>query len=451
MSGEGGKVDLASILTLMRDAPNATRVAAQPATRASDPDFESLPQYKQIAFQRQFAELAGLVAPYYQLHETRAGAHTVIDGRPLLNFASYDYIGLNGHPEVVAAAEQAMRDFGTSVSAARISSGERSVHRALERGLASVYEAQDCVVFNSGHAGGVSTVASLVGPKDLVVVDALIHNCVTMGAKLSGAARRTFPHNDLEALDALLGAERKRFERVLIATEGLFSMDGDGPDLARLVEIKERHGCWLMIDDAHGLGVLGARGLGVHEHQGVDPRRVDIWFGTLSKSLVGCGGYVAGAQALVDLLKYSAPGFVYSVGMPAPIAAASTKALELMLREPERVARQQANSRRFFERAKARGLDVGSAHGHGVIPLIVGETVRTVVLAQRLQEAGICAFPILPPGVPEKSARLRFFITSAHAEAEIDRAIDAVADILAEIGHLNARDFFAMRQNALKP
>ena len=444
MSNPPGDKGVDKLLAMMRQAPAATvRPEQRPETpqRSYDVSFESLPQYQQIKFQREFAKFAHLNVPYYRMHATRSGAEAIIDGRSLVNFASYDYLGLNGHPAVVAAAEAATREFGTSVSASRISAGERQVHRDLETGLARIYEAEDCIVFNSGHAGGVSTIASLIGPKDLIVHDALIHNCIVVGAQLSGATRRNFPHNDLDALEKLLTSERQRFERCLIVTEGLFSMDGDGPDLARLVEIKNRFGAWLMMDDAHALGVLGATGRGIFEHQGVPPGDVDLWFGTLSKTLVGCGGYVAGSAVLVDLLKCHAPGFVYSVGMPASVAAASAKALEIMVAEPERVARLKANSQRFLARAKAAGLDTGDAWGYAILPVIVGETVRTLVLADKLEQRGFNAFPILPPGVPEKSSRLRFFINATHTDEQIDAVVDAVAEVLEEVRDVSVKTF----------
>lgn len=433
---------LESLLATMRASPGHARV--ERITRPEktyDTAFETLPVFQQMNIQRQFADYVGLDAPYYRLHDTRAGARTVIDGREMLNFASYDYLGLNGHPEIVAAAEQAIREFGTSVSASRITAGERRVHRELESGLADVYEAEDCVVFNSGHATGISTIATLVGPKDIVIHDALAHNCIVVGAQLSGATRRVFPHNDLDALERILTAERSRHARALIVTEGLFSMDGDGPDLARLIDLKSRFGAWLMMDDAHGLGVLGKTGRGIFEHQSISPGAIDIWFGTLSKTLVTCGGYIAGSAVLIDLLKHHAPGFVYSVGIPATIAAASAKALEIMRREPERVARQQAMSQRFLAAARAKGLDTGDAWGCGVLPVIVGETIRTLILARRLNERGINAFPILPPGVPEKSARLRFFINATHSESDIDEAVAVTAELMQEVASISARDF----------
>lgn len=428
---------LADLLMQMKQAPlTATASAARtarPRPRVSMA-FEDHPLYQQMKFQRGFADFAKLQNPYYRLHDAQAGATSVIAGKPVVNFASYDYLGLNGHREIADAVGDAVAAFGTSVSASRITAGERRVHRDLEQALACNYEAEDCIAFVSGHAGAVSSIATLLGPKDLILHDALIHNCVVVGAQLSGATRRFFPHNDLDALEAMLAADRHRFERVLIVSEGLFSMDGDGPDLARLVAIKQDFSAWLMIDDAHGLGVLGATGRGIFEHQGVEPDSVDLWLGTLSKSLVSCGGYVAGCAAVVDLLKHQAPGFVYSVGMPASNAVAATVALDLMVREPDRIAQLQQQSQRFRTRAQNAGLDTGESWGFGVVPIVIGETVPTVMLAQSLLDQGINAFPIVPPGVPEKAARLRFFINASHTDSQIDDAVDSLVQEIRNLG-----------------
>lgn len=449
MDDQPATLSLDDLGRLLKRMSNAPQPVAQRRARRRRPDlvgFETHPLYREMELQRSFAALARIQDPYYRTHETRAGAATIIDGRALTNFASYDYLGLNGHPEVVAAVEAAVRAFGASVSASRITAGERAVHRELEASLAGVYRADDAVVFVSGHAGALSTLATLAGPKDLIVYDALSHNCVTVGAKLSGAARRSFPHNDLDALDALLASERDRFERVLIVTEGLFSMDGDMPDLRGLVAIKDEYSAILMVDDAHGLGVLGARGLGVFEAQGIDPGAIDVWLGTLSKALVSCGGYVAGSRAAIDLLKHHAPGLVYSVGMPAPAAAAAKTALELMLREPDRVVRLQENARLFHARAKAVGLDVGASAGAAVAPVLVGETLRALALAERLLARGINAFPIIPPGVPDGSARLRFFINADHTPEQIEAAVVATAEELAQVADVSAANLLARAQ-----
>jgi 8-amino-7-oxononanoate synthase len=426
----------AALLDTMRKAPIAEKAVHEAAgQRASghDMSFESLPAYQHLRSQRALADALGINFPFYRTHDVKAGAQSVIAGQKVVNFASYDYLGLNGHPEITAAVAAAAAAWGTSVSASRITAGERDFHRELERALADIYEAEASLVFVSGHATAVSTIAALLGPKDLILHDSLIHNCVVVGAQLCGATRRSFAHNDLGALADILATTRDRFDRVLIVSEGLYSMDGDGPDLARLVDIKEQFGCWLMVDDAHALGILGKTGRGIFEMANVDPKRVDIWLGTLSKSLVSCGGYVAGNRTLIDYLKLTAPGMVYSVGLPAPASIAALTAIKLMQREPERVARLQANGQLFLRRAREAGLDVGTSWGYAVVPIILGESLRTIMLADRLLKRGYNAFPIIPPGVPEQSARLRFFISSEHSTADIEGAVAATREELTKL------------------
>jgi 8-amino-7-oxononanoate synthase len=377
--------------------------------------------------------MVGVDSPFFRVHEARAGASTLINGQTCLNFASYDYLGLNGHPEVATAATAAIGHYGLSCSASRLVAGERPIHRSLERALADHYAVEDCAVFVSGYGTNVGVIGQLVGPKDLLVYDSAIHNSAVVGGLLSGANRRSFAHNDLAGLDRLLETIRGDFERVLIVVEGLYSMDGDYPDLPRRVDIKKRHRAWLMIDEAHALGVLGRRGYGLFEHFDVDPREVDIWMGTLSKTLAGCGGYIAGSATLVDYLRCMAGGFVYSVGIPPVIAASVHKALELMHREPERVAQLQKNGAHFLDYAKSKGLDTGFGRGTSVTPIVVGDSLGAVILSQELNHRGINVQPVIYPAVPPKSARLRFFITATHSKQDIETTIDTIVEEIARL------------------
>ena len=251
-----------------------------------------------------------------------------------------------------------------------------------------------------------------------------------MGAKLSGASRYSYPHNDCEALERMLEQTRSRHERVIIATEGLFSMDGSILKLPEMIALKQRYTCFLMVDEAHSLGVLGATGRGCAEHYGVPATDVDIWMGTLSKTLCGCGGFIAGSAELVELLKFKAAGFVYSVGMPPPIAAASAKALEIMLREPERTQRLQEVSAFFLREAKKRGLNTGYAQGFAIVPVIVGNSLVAGLLAAAMFKRRVNALPIIYPVVEEGMARLRFFLSSEHQEEDILTALDILVEEL---------------------
>ncbi len=259
------------------------------------------------------------------------------------------------------AAHAAIDRYGVSASASRLVAGERPLHRALESAIKDHYSQAACLTFVSGHAANVSTISALLGLRDLIIHDALAHNSIVTGAQLSAAERRSFSQNDMGALDSMLHTLRARYERVLIVAEGHCSMDGDVCDLPGLIELKNRHQAWLMIDDAHGLGVLGRRGRGVFEHFSLDPGQIDIWMGTLSKTLAASGGYIAGSAPLIDYLKHAAGGFVYSVGMPPPIAATALAALEIMHNEPERVFHLRSNVRQFASAARSAGLDLGAS------------------------------------------------------------------------------------------
>lgn len=395
--------------------------------------FHLHPGYQQIRIINEGAARLGISNPFFVVHEGIAGATTYIGGKQYINFSSYNYLDFAGHPAVSQAAKEAIDRYGTSVSASRLVSGERPLHRELEQALARFYGVDAAIVLVSGHATNVTTIGYLFGPRDLIVHDELIHNSILQGISLAGARRLSFPHNDWAALDSLLADQRHSFERVLIVLEGLYSMDGDFPELPRFVEIKKRHKAFLMVDEAHSLGVMGATGLGIRQHFGLAGTEVDIWMGTLSKTLAGCGGYIAGETALVEHLKFLAPGFLYSVGMAPALAAASLTALHLMHQEPERVAALQQGGRFFLDRAKALGLDTGSSTGLAVIPVITGSSVRAARLAAALFERGINVLPILYPAVPEKSARLRFFVSCRHTEEQIDQSVAAVAEIMATL------------------
>lgn len=424
---------LALVRTALRPATGRHSATAASATYEGTAgsgkrvDFGELPEYQLLKLHRAAGDLAGLQNPFYRLHEGRAADTTRLAGRQLVNFSSYDYLGLNGHPEIVAAAKAAIDEYGTTVSASRLTAGERAVHQQLELALATLHGVEDALTFVSGHATNVSCIGGLMGPDDLIVTDALIHNSIVEGAKLAGARRILCPHGDIDAMERALRLNRHRHRRALIVVEGLYSMDGDVPDLNALVRLKRRYDTWLMVDEAHSLGVLGSSGRGIAEEQNIDPQDVDIWMGTLSKSLVSSGGYIAGSRKLIELLKYTSPGMVYSVGIAPPVAAAAHAAIRLLLREPQRVARLRVNGRAFLSEAKARDLDTGQSVGASVVPIVVGNSPTTVILAQRLFALGYNVVPIIFPGVPENQARLRFFITSRHNAHQMTGVLDQIA------------------------
>jgi 8-amino-7-oxononanoate synthase len=407
--------------------PLATAPAAPVAEEARIEDF---PEVREIADRLNGALALGLENPYFLINDGVTRDTSVIGGNEVVNFSSYNYLGLSGHPAVTAAVQDAVARYGSSVSSSRLLSGEKPVHQELEAELAALLRTDDAIVLTAGHATNVTVIGHLVGPGDLIIHDFLAHNSIVEGAVLSGATRRPFPHDDAAALDEILAATRHQYRRVLIVIEGVYSQDGDIADLPAFVEVKNRHRSLLMIDEAHSLGVLGATGGGIREHFDVDASDVELWSGTLSKSLASCGGYVAGSSTLIQYLKYTAPGFIFSAGMTPANAAAALAALRQMRAEPELLATLQRNSALFLELAKEAGVDTGDSHGTPVIPCIVGDSMKTLRLSSALLRRGINVNPILYPAVPEELARLRFFVTSCHTEEQIRNTVAVLAEEL---------------------
>jgi 7-keto-8-aminopelargonate synthetase-like enzyme len=395
---------------------------------ADDDEHRSmrLVDYARGRFRRAGSRLLESYDPFFvAVDRLRAGL--AAEGLQCLSFAHYDYLGMISHPRIRAAAAEALQAHGTSVSASRLVGGERGLHSELEVAIADFLGREAALVLISGYLTNVTVLGHIVGGRDLIVYDELCHNSIIAGIASSKAEAVQFPHNDLDTLDLLLTRIRGEFKRALIVAESLYSMDGDVVDLPRLIEIKRRHDCWLMIDEAHSLGVLGATGRGLCEHYGTDPREVDLLIGTLSKTFVSSGGFIAGAGEVIRWLKYTLPGFVYSVGISPVAAAAAREAVAVAASEPERVARLQMLSQFFVAEAHRRGLEIGSAIGRGVVPILFTNDADAIRVSIALAEAGIYVPPIVRIGVPKDKPRLRFFISAAHTTDDIVRTLDLVA------------------------
>ncbi len=386
------------------------------------------PEYLEFVERKASMKAFNIDKIYFNVVDGISNDRASIDGRELINFSGYNYVGTSGEPAVIAATQAAVAHYGTSVSASRIGSGEKPVHRELEAELADFVGTEASIVFVGGYATNESVIGHVLGPNDLILYDSNIHDSIQRGAQLSGATIRPFPHNRWQAIDRILEDQRDQFEMVLIVLEGVYSMDGDIPDLPRFIEVKKRHDAILMVDEAHSLGVVGATGRGVGEHFDIDRDDVDLWMGTLSKTFGSCGGFIAAKASIVEYLKYTTPGFVYSVGLTPADATAALASLRLLIREPERVERLQERVALFLQMAKERGFDTGNSKDSAVIPLILGSSTRAMRLHHRLFEAGIFALPIMFPVVPENAARLRFFINCTHTEAQIRVTMDAIEE-----------------------
>jgi 8-amino-7-oxononanoate synthase len=395
--------------------------------------FNEFPEYKKLLAQREQVASLGNGNPFFVPQEGIVNDRTTIDGRELINFATYNYIGMCGDPQVTQAAKDAIDQYGTSACASRLISGEKPLHRELERELADFIGVEDSIVLVGGHATNVTTIGHLFGKGDLVIYDALSHNSILQGCFLSGASLVAFPHNDVEALEKILRDRRHRYQRVLIVIEGVYSTDGDVANLPPVVELKQKYKTFLMVDEAHSIGAIGKTGRGISEYYNLDPNDIDLWMGTLSKSFASCGGYIAGSAALVEYLKYTAPGFVFSVGMSPPNTAATLAAVRVLKAEPERATTLQARAKLFLDLAQEQGLDTGMSQDSPVIPIIVGDSLRSIQLSQNLFKRGINVPFMIYPSVPQNGARLRFFITCNHTVGQIRSTIEILADELKKL------------------
>jgi 8-amino-7-oxononanoate synthase len=365
------------------------------------------------------------------VEEVLPGGRVRLGGQVLLNLSSNDYLGLALDPRVIAATQAAAARWGAGSGASRLVSGHYALHEAVEQQLAAFKGTEAAVIFSTGYAANLGVIAALAGPGDLIFSDKLNHASIYDGIKLSGANLQRFPHRDLERLEKLLqkaGGARRR----LIVTDSVFSVDGDLAPLSGLVDLKERHGAWLMIDEAHATGVLGPRGGGLAEALGLTSR-VDIHLGTFSKALGSLGGYVAGDRRLIDYLHNRARSFIYSTALAPPVLGSIAAALEIVAQEPQRRAYLLEESEKFRRGLKDAGLDTLGSETQ-IIPVLVGENARTLEFAARLREGGLMAVALRPPTVPRGRARVRFSLSAAHSREDLSRALDTIVAAAATLG-----------------
>ncbi len=342
------------------------------------------------------------------------GIHVERGGRRLISFSCNDYLNLGRDPRVIAAGRAAIERHGTGAGASRLVTGDHPLLGELEARLAAFKGAEAACVFGSGYLANVGIIPSLVGRSDIILMDELAHSCIRAGAKLSGARVLTFRHNDVAHAAQLLGAERATGERCILATEGVFSMDGDLGPLDALSQLARQNDAWLLVDDAHGIGVLNdGRGSCLDIE-------VPLQMGTLSKAIGGYGGYLCASASVIDLIKTRAASFIYTTGLPPACAASAIAALDIIASEPDLVARPLAKARLF---TRAMGLPEATS---AIVPIIAGEPLRAMALSTRLEEEGFLVGAIRPPTVPAGTARLRVAFSAAHPDAEVIRLAGAI-------------------------
>ena len=389
--------------------------------------FRDTPEYKSNA--ARFENMKKSKNPYYIPHDSALRDTSIVDGKEVINFGSYNYLGLSGNPQVNQAAIDAIKKLGTSASGSRLLAGEKPLHQELEKEIAAWKHTEAALVLVGGHSTNVTFVGNFCNERDLILYDVLSHNSVAQGIQLSHATARLFPHNDFKAARAILTALRNKFEKVLLIIEGVYSMDGDISPVPEFVKLKKDFGLFLMVDEAHSSCVIGKNGGGVDEYFNLRPDDIDIKMGTLSKGLGACGGYLAGKHEIIEYLRYSLPGFIFSVGLSPALAAATLESIRIIRKDNSLVHQLQENIHYFVARAKEKGFNICMAGESAVAPILVGKDSDAFDLSAALLERGVFVPPAVYPAVPVNMARLRFCLTSCHNSKQIDYSLNVLQEL----------------------
>jgi 8-amino-7-oxononanoate synthase len=369
---------------------------------------------------------------YYNqpISELHGGARVLVNGREMGMYASYSYLGLVGHPRINKAAKEAIDRFGTGTHGVRTLAGSLTIHRELEETIAAFKGAESAVTYSSGYATNLSVISSLVGRNDYVISDKLNHASIVDGCMMSGAKFLRFRHNDMEALEQRLVQASDGAK--LVVADSVFSMDGDVLNFPKTVELCRKYNAWLMIDEAHSVGVLGKSGRGIEEHFGMQGS-IDIKMGTLSKTIPSVGGYVAGKTELVEFLRHTSRAYIFSAALPPAQAAAANEAFKVILDEPWRVEKLNANSTQFISGLKGLGFDTLYTET-AIVPVVCGSDEIAFAMTREAQHHDVFVLPVVSPAVPPGLARLRATVTAAHEPQEIARAIDVIGVAGKQIG-----------------
>src|SRR3984885_4324951 len=352
----------------------------------------------------------------------RTGPEAQADGHKMLMLSSYDYLGLIGDPRIDGAAIKAILKYGTGPGGARLLTGTTDQHQQMERDLAAFLGTESAITFSSGYAANLAVIGALLGPADRVIMDALCHRSLTDACRFAGVQLQRFLHNDVQSLEQEI-QNGPPANRTLIITDGVFSMDGDICLLPEIIEVKKKFGCFLLVDDSHATGVLGAQGRGFAEHFGIAASEVDIWTGSLAKAIPASGGFVAGSKELAIFLQHGSSPYIFSAALSPASVAAIREGLSILVHEPERVARIEQNATFLRCGLQNLGYDTGLSET-AVIPVILNDEVATALFERSLRDSGILAAPVLFPAVPQGAARLRLCVTAAHSRTHLEFVLD---------------------------
>jgi 8-amino-7-oxononanoate synthase len=365
------------------------------------------------------------------VQEILPGMKVRVNGREMGMYASYSYLGLVGHPRINAAAKAAVDKFGTGTNGVRTLAGTLTIHTELEETIANFKHAEAAVTYSSGYATNLSVISTLMGRGDYVLSDKLNHASIVDGCLMSGAEFRRFRHNDMAHLETMLQNVPDGAAKMVIA-DSVFSMDGDIIDLPKVIELTKKYKAWLMIDEAHSVGVLGKRGTGIEEHFGLGDV-IDIKMGTLSKTIPSVGGYVAARKEIITYLRHASRAYIFSAALPPAQAAAANEAFKVILDEPERIEKLNLNTQQFIGGLKSMGFDTMLTET-AIVPVLCGDDETAFAITRECQHNDVFVLPVVSPAVPEGLARLRATVTAAHEPSEIERAMDVIGEAGKKLG-----------------
>jgi len=369
--------------------------------------------------------------PYFRTISSGQDPVVTMDGQRVIMLGSNNYLGLTNHPEVKQAAAEALESYGTGTAGSRFLNGTLDIHVELEEKLAQFMGSEAALTFSTGFAVNLGVISSLIGRKDVVILDNLDHACILDGARLSFGRVLKYPHNDMDSLEERLRSVEDQRSKMIVV-DGVFSMEGDLADLPRIVELKNKFNARLMVDDAHGVGVMGEHGRGTMEHFGLE-NEADLVMGTFSKSLAAVGGYVVGDGKIIDFIKHNARSLMFSAAPPPASVASVIKAIEIIEREPERRQRLWDHTDYMKHEFSTMGYDTGDS-ASPVIPLVVGEDMAAYKMTRRLQEEGVFVNPVVSPAVPEGRALMRTSYMATHTRDQLDSALEAFRKVGREMG-----------------
>ncbi|MFH1729495.1 MAG: aminotransferase class I/II-fold pyridoxal phosphate-dependent enzyme [Pseudomonadota bacterium] len=372
-------------------------------------------------------DLKNDVYPFHQPIDQISGTKVIIRGEERLNLASYNYLSLGQDPRFLDVITSAVKEYGTTASGSRLLSGTFNLHLKLEKLIADYKQTEAATIFSSGYVANISTISSIMGKKDLIIVDKFDHMSILDGCKLSGSTVVKFDHNNLDELEEILKTSQD-YEKKLIIVDAIYSMGGDIAPIKEILDLKKKYDALLMIDEAHAFGILGKTGRGLSEHFNLDVKDIDIYMGTLSKAVPSVGGYIAGSKDLVYYLQHSSNAYIFSGSLSPQDVAVSTKALEIMRSEPERIEKLWENINFFKKGIQEIGFDTQESNS-AIIPAVIGFSEETLKFAKRLNENGLFVCSVTYPAVPIDKCIIRNCVQTNHSKEDLEKAIDIFSKI----------------------